>query len=110
MIEIFMRTTIWSPKLIVNRGDYHRTEGGMRRSERKQADADLGVLAGRLLFAVQEELFRTLAEQGHPGLRPQHGAVLAYLDAEGSRATDLARHSGQHKQVIGKLLDELEAL
>ncbi|ONH51428.1 MarR family transcriptional regulator [Frankia sp. CcI49] len=82
----------------------------MRRSERKQVDPDLGILASRLLFAVQEELFRTLAQQGHPHLRPQHGAVLAYLDVDGSRATDLARHSGQHKQVIGKLVDELEAL
>lgn len=82
----------------------------MRRSERKRTDPDLGVLASQLLFAVQEELFDTLAEQGHPGLRPQHGAVLAYLDAEGSRATDLARSSGQHKQVVGKLIDELETL
>ncbi|BEL08822.1 hypothetical protein Q0Z83_070130 [Actinoplanes sichuanensis] len=82
----------------------------MRRSERKQQDPDLGVLAGRLLFSVQGELFATLAEQGHAGLRPQHGAVLAHLDVEGSRATDLARHSGQHKQVVGKLIDELETL
>lgn len=80
------------------------------RSQRKETDPDLGVLASRLLFAVQEELFETLAAQGHPDLRPQHGAVLAYLDEEGSRATDLARSSGQHKQVVGKLLDELEAL
>ncbi|WP_433271655.1 MarR family winged helix-turn-helix transcriptional regulator [Actinosynnema sp. CS-041913] len=82
----------------------------MRRSDRKRTDPDLGVLTSRLLFAVQEELFETLAAQGHPDLRPQHGAVLAYLDEEGSRATDLGRQSGQHKQVVGKLLDELEAL
>ncbi|MDI6102075.1 helix-turn-helix domain-containing protein [Actinoplanes sp. NEAU-A12] len=82
----------------------------VRRSERKQGDPDLGVLAGQLLFAVQEQLFETLAHQGHSHLRPQHGAVLAYLDPEGSRATDIARHSGLHKQVVGKLLDELETL
>ncbi|WP_328467449.1 MarR family transcriptional regulator [Actinoplanes sp. NBC_00393] len=82
----------------------------MRRGERKQTDPDLGVLAGRLLFAVQDELFGRLAREGHPDLRPQHGAVLAYLDAEGSRATDLSRFSGLHKQVVGKLIDELETL
>ncbi|KAB2352320.1 MarR family winged helix-turn-helix transcriptional regulator [Actinomadura rudentiformis] len=82
----------------------------MRRSERKRTDPDLGVLTSRLLFAIQAELFDTLARQGHTNLRPQHGAVMAYLDAEGSRATDLARRSGQHKQVVGKLIDELEAL
>ncbi|GAA0210794.1 hypothetical protein GCM10009527_003470 [Actinomadura nitritigenes] len=50
------------------------------------------------------------AGQGHPDLRPQHGVVLAYLDPEGSRATELARRSGQHKQVVGNVLDELEDL
>ena len=59
---------------------------------------------------MQDELFARLAEEGHPGLRPQHGAVLGYLDPEGSRATDLAQRSGQHKQVVGKVVDELEAL
>ncbi|MFI7211537.1 MarR family winged helix-turn-helix transcriptional regulator [Micromonospora maritima] len=82
----------------------------MRRSDRKRRDPDLGVLSSRLLFAVQEELFDTLAQQGHDQLRPQHGAVLAYLDPEGSRAVELALRSGQHKQVVGKLIDELEAL
>jgi DNA-binding MarR family transcriptional regulator len=40
----------------------------------------------------------------------RHGAVMAYLDAEGSRATALAQQSGQHKQVIGTLVDELVEL
>ncbi|WP_312877997.1 MarR family winged helix-turn-helix transcriptional regulator [Lentzea indica] len=81
-----------------------------RRSQRKQDDPDLGILAARLLFSVQKELFETLAEQGHPDLRPRHGAVLGYLDAEGTRATELSRLSGVHKQVIGNLIDELEEL
>ncbi|WP_433211845.1 MarR family winged helix-turn-helix transcriptional regulator [Dactylosporangium sp. CS-047395] len=71
---------------------------------------DLGVLSAQLLFALQKELYRRLAEQGHPRLRPRHGAVLAYLDRAGTRATDLAAQSGQHKQVIGTLVDELEQL
>ena len=36
--------------------------------------------------------------------------MLAYLDEGGSRATDLAAQSGQHKQVIGTLVDELAEL
>lgn len=35
---------------------------------------------------------------------------MAYLDADGVRATELAGLSGQHRQVIGTLIDELEAL
>ncbi|MGW0703863.1 hypothetical protein ACWD0A_32075, partial [Streptomyces sp. NPDC002867] len=46
---------------------------------RKLKDPDLGNLSTRLLFSIQKELFETLAEQGHPELRPQHGAVLGFL-------------------------------
>ena len=74
------------------------------------AGPDLGILAARVLFAFQDELFGELAAQGHPDVRPRHGAVLAHLDREGMRATDLARSSGRHKQVIGHLIDELVAL
>ncbi|MEW2505349.1 MarR family winged helix-turn-helix transcriptional regulator [Amycolatopsis sp. CA-161197] len=80
------------------------------RAEKNESNPDLGVLAGRLLFAVQHELFTSLAAQGFADLHPRHGAVLAYLDTEGVRATELSRLSGQHKQVIGTMIDELEAL
>lgn len=80
------------------------------RVRRSREDPDLGVLAGRLLFAVQAELFGALAELGFDDLHPRHGAVLAYLEVDGIRATDLARLSGQHKQVIGTMIDELETL
>lgn len=80
------------------------------RAERNRSNPDLGVLAGRLLFAVQGELFSTLAERGFADLHPRHGAVMAYLDADGVRATELSRLSGQHKQVVGTVVDELEEL
>jgi DNA-binding MarR family transcriptional regulator len=83
------------------------TPGG---GERRDAATDLGVLAGRLLFSVQGELFRRLHREGFDDIAPRHGAVLAYLRVDGIRATELARLSGQHKQVIGKNVDELEAL
>ena len=67
------------------------------------------MLSAQVLFVLQKELFRRLGTEGHPGLRPRHGAVLAYLQPEGCRATELAAASGQHKQVIGTLVDELEA-
>jgi DNA-binding MarR family transcriptional regulator len=68
------------------------------------------MLAARLLFSVQHELYASLALQCHPDLKPRHGAVMAYIEPAGSRATDLARLSGAHKQVIGTLVDELEQL
>jgi DNA-binding MarR family transcriptional regulator len=80
------------------------------RSERQEWNPDLGVLATRLLFSLQDELFQRLAEAGYDDLHPRHGAVLAFLDEDGVRATELARLSGRHKQIIGRLIDELEAL
>jgi DNA-binding MarR family transcriptional regulator len=79
-----------------------------RRSERQQWNPDLGVLASQLLFSLQDELFTRLAEDGYGDLHPRHGAVLAYLDEDGIRATELARLSGRHKQIVGRLVDELE--
>ena len=82
----------------------------MRRSERKLKTPDLGILALRLLFGVQSELFRRAAQHGFDDLRPRHGAVLAYLDDEGIRLVDLARIAGRNKQTIAAILDELEKL
>ncbi|GHH39351.1 MarR family winged helix-turn-helix transcriptional regulator [Lentzea cavernae] len=80
------------------------------RAEQNERDPDLGVLAVRLLFGVQDELFSRLAAEGFDDLRPRHGAVMAYVDEAGVRATRLAELSGQHKQVVGKLVDELVVL
>jgi DNA-binding MarR family transcriptional regulator len=81
-----------------------------RRSERQQWNPDLSVLASQLLLSLQEELFTRLAEEGYDDLHPRHGAVLAYLDEDGIRSTELARLSGRHKQIVGRLVDELEEL
>lgn len=73
-------------------------------------DPDVGILATRLLYSFQREMFTLLSEQGHGQLRPRHGAVLAFIKSDGTRASDLSERSGQHKQVIGTLVDELEQL
>jgi len=70
----------------------------------------MAVLAARLSDSIEGELFDQLAERGHGDLRPRHAAVLAYLDEDGVRASELARLSGRHKQVVGRLVDELEGL
>lgn len=62
------------------------------------------------MVAIQDELYAKLAHAGHERLTPRHGAVIAHLDEHGTRATELARRSGRHKQVIGRLVDELEDL
>ncbi|WP_439656723.1 MarR family winged helix-turn-helix transcriptional regulator [Lentzea sp. HUAS TT2] len=71
---------------------------------------DVGVLSAHLLSGFQKELFTRLAEAGHEHLRPRHGAVMAYISEDGTRASELSERSGQHKQVVGTLIDELERL
>lgn len=77
---------------------------------RMRQEPGLGMLAAQLLFAVQDELYARLADAGYGDLRFSHGVVLAYLDEAGTRATDLAARSGRHKQIVGRTVDELEAL
>ncbi|MEV4118778.1 MarR family transcriptional regulator [Micromonospora sp. NPDC049645] len=82
----------------------------MKRSTLKERDPDLGILAVQLSARVQREIFRRSAERGFDDVRPRHGAVLAYLDAEGTRPGELARLAGRNKQTMGAILDELERL
>ena len=72
--------------------------------------SDIGVLSAHLLSGFQKELFTRLSEAGHEHLRPRHGVIMAYLAADGTRASELSERSGQHKQVVGTLIDELERL
>jgi DNA-binding MarR family transcriptional regulator len=83
-----------------------------RRSRSRDGERELAlaILAARLLFALQDELYARLEEAGHGRLTRLHGAVIAHLDEEGTRATELARRSGRHKQIIGRIVDELEEL
>lgn len=73
-------------------------------------DIDLPKAAGRLFLRMQSEMFRRIAEEGYSDVRPRHGAILAYLVPEGRRLSEFADLSGQHKQVIGTIADELEEL
>ncbi|MEV4213374.1 MarR family winged helix-turn-helix transcriptional regulator [Micromonospora sp. NPDC049662] len=82
----------------------------MKRSTRKEQDPDLGILAVQLSGRVQREIFTRAAEDGFDDVRPRHGAVLAYLDPEGTRPGELARLAGRNKQTMGAILDELERL
>ena len=82
----------------------------MRRDEHKRDQPDIGVLAAWLLFSVQDELFERLAALGFDDVRPRHGAVLAFVDPEGTRPSELARTARRRKQTLGAILDDLVRL
>jgi DNA-binding MarR family transcriptional regulator len=72
--------------------------------------ANAGTLLLEAYRRFERELFDELHRAGHAGLRPKHGAVLANVDREGTRATELAVRAGMTKASMGELVDELEAL
>ncbi len=67
-------------------------------------------LLGAAKEVVIEELHRRLAMEGYGEIRPVHGCVFRFVDAEGARLTDLASLSGLTKQAVGEVVDDLEAL
>jgi DNA-binding MarR family transcriptional regulator len=71
------------------------------------AGPDLAVLAHRLTSALNRAL-RIALDDDDSRIGPRHRAVFVCLRPAGSRAVDVARESGQHKQVVGTLVDELE--
>lgn len=71
---------------------------------------DIGILLAHLMREFQRDLYQALHAQGFNDITPRHGAVFAYLDPDGTRASVLSRRSGVHKQIMGNLIDELENL
>lgn len=59
---------------------------------------------------VIDELHRRLDEQGYTTIRESHGCVFRFIDAEGSRLTDLADSANLTKQAVGEVVDDLERL
>jgi DNA-binding MarR family transcriptional regulator len=67
-------------------------------------------LLTELKQAAIDELHRRLAERGYTEIRDGHGCVFRFIDAEGSRLTDLAERSGYTKQAVGEVVVDLEGL
>jgi DNA-binding MarR family transcriptional regulator len=70
----------------------------------------IGQLLVQTTRHFQAELFRRLAEAGLEGVRPPHTHVSAYIKAEGSRLTDLARDARMTGPAMLELVDDLERL
>lgn len=76
-------------------------------------DVHIARLLLRAVRAVQSTYIERLQQRGHPGLRTGHIPVFAGLDPEddgGTRITDLANRAGMTRQMMGRLVRELEAL
>jgi len=76
-------------------------------------DVHIARLLLRAVRAVQSTYIERLQQRGHPGLRTGHIPVFAGLNTEGdegTRITDLANRAGMTRQMMGRLVRELESL
>ncbi len=91
-----------------------------RRSSRKLdptghtgTSPSFGLNTGTLLLQVyqgfERHLIAALKDGGHPGFRPRYGAVLANIDADGTRLSTLADRASMSRPSMVELIDELES-
>ena len=76
-------------------------------------DVHIARLLLRAVRAVQASYIERLQQRGHPGLRTGHIPVFAGLNPDspgGTRITDLANRAGMTRQMMGRLVRELETL
>ena len=78
-----------------------------RTSAREQPE-NLAILLREPFRAGTELLHERLAERGHAAVRPPHGAVLQYLDDDGTQVSELARRAHVTKQSMAELVAHLE--
>ena len=69
---------------------------------------NLGLLLREPYRLGNEQLHLRIAEGGHPEVRAPHGNVLQYLDAEGTRVSELARRAQVTKKSMAELVAHLE--
>ena len=79
-----------------------------RREGRPPAAVNLGVLLREPVRHGNELLHDRLAERGHREVRPPHGNVLQFLDADGTQVSELARRAQMTKQSMAELVAHLE--
>jgi DNA-binding MarR family transcriptional regulator len=67
-----------------------------------------------LITEVQEALIDDMRERvsaaGHPLIRPSHGCIFRFVQAEGMRPTELAERATITKQSLGEIVSDLEKL
>ena len=72
-------------------------------------DPHIGRLLRETFALFERRLHEGLHAAGVTEIRPTHHAVLRHLDADGTRATELAERAGLTRQALTQIIDALEA-
>ena len=76
----------------------------------RAAPENLAILLREPFRTMSAELHARLDAAGHGAVRPAHGAVMQFLDDDGTRVTALAERAQMTKQSMAELVLHLERL
>jgi DNA-binding MarR family transcriptional regulator len=90
-----------------------RSEKNSRPTEQTGGGPPFELNTGTLLLQAYQahewQLIAALKDGGHPDFRPKYGAVLANIDADGTRLSTLADRAAMSRPSMLELIDELES-
>src|SRR4029450_7786321 len=81
---------------------------GIPRRGRPERPLHLAAQMRETFVALNNLVIVRLAERGHSGGRPSHGAVFQYLDDTGTTVSVLAERAQMTKQAMAELVQHLE--
>lgn len=75
---------------------------------KKASSGQLLIKGGRLINQMGIERIKKRFDL--PTLRPAHMSLVPYIEFDGSHLTELAKQVGHTKQVVGRLVDDMERM
>ena len=75
----------------------------------RSSELNTGTFLLQVYQGFERHLIAALNDAGHPEFRPKHGAVLANIDADGTRLSTLADRAAMSRPSMVQLVDELES-
>jgi DNA-binding MarR family transcriptional regulator len=93
----------------VNKRSEEKSERAGRTGASPSSNLNTGTLLLQVYQGFERRLISALKDGGHPDFRPKYGAVLANIDADGTRLSTLADRAGMSRPSMVELIDELES-
>lgn len=95
--------------MAVNRRSERKSEATGQTGESPSFELNTGTLLLQVYQGFERHLIAALKDGGHPDFRPKYGAVLANIDADGTRLSTLADRAAMSRPSMVELIDELES-
>ncbi len=95
--------------IAVNRESEEKSDPTGQSAGSPPSDLNTGTLLLQVYQAHERQLIEALKDAGHPEFRPRYGAVLANIEADGTRLTTLADRAAMSRPSMLELVDELES-